>query len=245
MPPRAISKPSVPPRRGEPAKTNESRTPAAKSTATGIGWGAVANKKLEDEERKRRREEKAGNIWDFYLRDGESAIIQILNDEPLCMDGHTVFDDGKNFTFLACQLEIQKHCLMCRDDSPLTWKAGFKVLDFREKNKKGDYVYSDKPTEKRWLIGTQLAQQLKAFKDKKGKELTDMVIEITRTGAGAKDTTYNLAVALYEDDTKIEPIEWEQKFPSIEDICAPLEDDQFIDGGYTIPEPDPKNKSKK
>lgn len=221
-------KPSAPPSRRVPS-------PASKRTTSGTGWGAVVEKKVEAEQKKKAAEERKNQIWDFYLRDGESAIIQFINDEPVCMDGHNLKDQYNNFVFVPCQLDRQKHCLACRESAYLSWKAAFKVLDFREKNKKGDMVYSEKPTEKLFKVGQQLAQQIKSFVDKKGKELSEVVVEITRSGSGAKDTSYNLSIALDDDDAKIQPISWKEKFDSLEDIFSSPTDEEYMEQGYTVP----------
>ena len=81
-----------------------------------------------------------------------------------------------------------------------------------------------------------MAEQIQAFKDKRGKELTELVFEVTRSGSGTK-TTYNLEIA-YDDDTdaKIPPFKYKKhKFPDVEEICEPLTDDQLDDKDFTVP----------
>ena len=43
------------------------------------GWGAVARRQAEIAER---RSEMENQVKEFYLKDGESATIQFLHDEP-------------------------------------------------------------------------------------------------------------------------------------------------------------------
>lgn len=219
-----------------PRRGRASRKESSTKTSTGSGWGAVVKRKEEADRKREAAEERKNKIWDFYLRDGETAVIQFLDDAPYCYDGHNLKDSYGNFVFVPCQLSEQKHCLACRESSNISWKAAFKVLDYRTKNKAGDMVYTEEPTEKLWKVGQQLAQQIKAFIDKKGKDLTEVCLEVTRSGKGAKDTSYNIGLAYDEDDEKIEPIEWKHKFGPTSELCAPPDDDEYIDNGYYVPE---------
>ena len=197
------------------------------------GWGAVARRQTEIAER---REAAENTVRDFWLMEDESAIIQFLQDEPYCYDAHQVRDRNGKFIVVPCQLATSKHCVMCAENVKVTWRAAFKVLDYRGKwdSDKRKFL-NDKPVEKIWRVGATIAQQLKQIVDKKGKDLTEMVFEVTRSGSG-KDTTYNFEPAFDKDDRKMKPIDWEEQYPTAEELSQPLSDDKMDALGYTYDE---------
>lgn len=223
-----------------------STSPSAKtSSSTGRGWKAVANRKKETEEN--RANNASDNIREMWMADGETAQIQFLDDEPICMDGHTVMVKKKR-KFLPCQLATQKHCLMCQAGEKTTWKAAFKILDYRgtwNKDKDngkgkepGGFMY-DKPVEKLWYVSQTLAGQIHKMAEKKKKDLTEYVFEVTRSGAGPKDTSYNFELATDEDENTIDPImDYEQEFPSTEELTSPPTDKQLAAIGFGSEEED-------
>ena len=163
----------------------------------------------------------------------ESARIQFLQDEPYCFDAHQVKDKKGNWVIVPCQLNTGKHCVLCSEGVKQTWRAAFKILDFRgtwDKDKK--CFRNDKAIEKIWKVGSTIAQQLKQIVDKKGKDLTEMVFEVTRSGSG-KDSSYNFEQAFDDDDRKVKPIEWDEQTPSAEDLCQPPTEDEIDEAGYT------------
>lgn len=198
--------------------------------ATG-GWGGVARRKKESEARAKESE----GIKEFWLKEDEDAIVQFLDDEPVCVDGHSIKDDRGNWDFQVCQLEAHKHCLMCRAGIKKTWKAAFKILDMRGEWDKDKKKYkNNKPIEKLWYVNQTAAEQLHALKDKKKRNLSEMVIEVSRTGSG-KATAYNFAVALDEDDKRIPTVEWEPKYPSTKKLAVPLDDETLEAKGFSAP----------
>lgn len=213
------------------SRTASSRRSGGESTERASqGWGAVARRQAEIAERKDAAE---NVIRDFWLKPDESATIQFLQDEPYCFDAHQVKDRKGNWTLVPCQLNTGKHCVLCSEGIKQTWRAAFKVLDYRgswDKDKK-KFRY-DTPVEKIWKVGATVAQQLKQIVDKKGKDLTEMVFEVTRSGSG-KDSSYNFEQAFDEDDRKLKPIEWEEKAPSAEELCQPPTEDEIDEAGYT------------
>ena len=70
------------------------------------GWGAVARRQ---EEVTKRIEEAGNSLREFWLKTGESAIIQILQEEPYCFDAHQVKDKRGKWTLVPCQLNTGKH----------------------------------------------------------------------------------------------------------------------------------------
>ena len=194
------------------------------------GWGAVAKRQAEIAERKDAAE---NSVRYFWLKPDESARIQFLQDEPYCFDAHQVKDKKGNWVIVPCQLNTGKHCVLCSEGVKQTWRAAFKILDLRgtwDKDKKCFRNY--KAVEKIWKVGSTIAQQLKQIVDKKGKDLTEMVFEVTRSGSG-KDSSYNFEQAFDDDDRKVKPIEWDEQTPSAEDLCQPPTEDEIDEAGYT------------
>lgn len=193
------------------------------------GWGAVAKRQAEVSERK----DAAGSaVRDFWLKNGESAVIQFLQDEPYCFDAHQVKDKNGKWSIVPCQLNTKKHCVLCTEGVKQTWRAAFKIIDYRgswDSEKKR--FKNDTQVEKIWKVGATVAQQLKQIVDKKGKELSEMVFEITRSGEG-KDSSYNFEIAFDDDDRKMKPIDWEEQAPTAEELCQPPTEDEIDARGY-------------
>lgn len=193
------------------------------------GWGAVAKRQADIAERKESAE---NSVRDFWLKSDESAIIQFLQDEPYCFDAHQVKDKKGNWALVPCQLNNSRHCVLCSEGVKQTWRAAFKILDYRgtwDKDKKK--FKCDKPIEKIWKVGSTIAQQLKQLVDKKGKDLTEMVFEVTRSGSG-KDSSYNFEQAFDDDDRKMKPMDWDEATPSAEELCQPPTEDEIDEKGY-------------
>ena len=81
-------------------------------------------------------------------------------------------------------------------------------------------------------MGSTIAQQLKQIVDKKGKDLTEMVFEVTRSGSG-KDSSYNFEQAFDDEDRKMKPMDWDEQTPSAEELCQPPTEDEIDERGYT------------
>lgn len=224
----------MPKREEERPRRRESEDSASsKGPRKTQGWGAVAKRQADIAEK---RESAESAIRDFWLKSEESAIIQFLQDEPFCFDAHQVKDRSGNWAIVPCQLNTGRHCVLCSDGVRQTWRAAFKIIDYRgswdsEKKK----FRNDKPVEKLWKVGATIAQQLKQIVDKKGKSLTEMVFEVTRSGSG-KDSSYNFEIAFDDDDKKLRPIEWEEVAPSAEELCQPPTEDEIDEKGYSSEE---------
>lgn len=216
------------PRRGAAKKVSRGRDeddePAPKKTTTsGKGWGKVASKAKEIEDNVNNR------VNEFWLADGESAVIQFYDDEPFCTEGHTVQQKGK-YIFVPCQLTKQRHCLLCEESVTPSWKAIFKVADHRgtwDKDKRR--FKHDKVVEKVWLMPSALTEQLRTYVEKKKKSLSEVVLEITRTGSGTK-STYNIDLAWDDDlDRPMKPAKLKSELPELEEIYAPPTDDYVVE----------------
>lgn len=221
--------PELPKRRRGEATTDSEKKETLPTGKT--GWGALAARKAALKE----KGDFEDTIREFWLKDGETAVVQFITAEPYCMEGHAIKFDGGKWGFTPCQLSHQKHCLVCREGIKKTWKAAFKILDYRgtwDVDKKK--FKKDTKVEKVWYVGTKLAEQIQTIIEKRGKDLTTMVFEVTRSGGG-KDTTYNLEQAWDEEnDRKVIPIEYaEHKYGALEDICKPLSDEALEAKGFT------------
>lgn len=209
-----------------PSKSEVSRSSTGSRTQ---GWGALAKRQFE---LAKKDEENRNSVREFWLKPDESAIIQFLQDEPYCFDAHRVKDKKGKWTLVPCQLNTQRHCVLCSDGIKQTWRAAFKVLDYRGSwdSDKKKFTY-DNPVEKIWKVGSTIAQQLRQIVDKKGKNLTEMVFEVTRSGSG-KDSSYNFEQAFDDRDRKMRPMEWDEKTPSAEELCQPPTEDEIDEKGY-------------
>lgn len=218
------------PRKEEERPRRRREATSSKPERKTQGWGAVAKRQADIAAKK---EDAENSVRDFWLKSDESAIIQFLQDEPYCFDAHQVKDSRGNWAIVPCQLNTSKHCVLCSEGSKLTWRAAFKILDYRgtwDKDKKR--FKNDKAVEKIWKVGSTIAQQLKQLVDKKGKDLTEMVFEVTRSGSG-KDSSYNFEQAFDDDDRKMKPMSWEEDSPKAKDLCQPPTEDEIDEKGYT------------
>lgn len=206
--------------------------PAKKRVKSGEranGWAAVANRQKEMQKRDEERENSVGR---FFLKEDEEATIQFLTDEPYCFDAHSVRDRSGNFSTVPCGLNTGKSCSLCKDGIKTTWRAAFKVLDFRGSwNRDKKRFNNDDPVVRIWTVGSTVAQQLKQYCDKKKSDLSELVIEVSRSGGG-KDTTYNLETALDSRDRKIRPIDFDDETPDLKVLCAPPSEEDVERAGY-------------
>lgn len=198
------------------------------------GWSAVQERKERNEALDEARKKE---LQEFYLQTDEEAEIQLLVDEPIVVEGHNIKNRYGRFQFEPCQKFTQKHCLMCQEGIKLSWKAAFKILDFRgswDKDKK-EFKY-DKPVEKIWLTSPTLAAQLNAFFEKRKSKPSELSLLITAAGSG-KSKTHNIQLALDEDDRMV-PTEKgyvEQKATLLEAL-QPKDDTALEAMGFEAPQ---------
>ncbi len=199
------------------------------------GWAQIAEKK---EQMDAEKEDRANKPRDFWLKSGETANVQFLQDEPLIVEGHSIKDNKGNWRFAPCQLSVQRHCLMCADGIYKITKAAFKLLDYRgnwDKDKKK--FKNDEPLERYAVLSIGDAEKVKVIMDKKKTNLTDLVLEVNKTGSGKK-TANNFSLAFDDDDKRIYPIEFKSEYPPIEEIMAPMSNAQLEATGFSAPERD-------
>jgi hypothetical protein len=211
-------------------RAESARTPAdrRREKPKTTGWDSVVERKEELE-----NQQDFNDIRPFYLKDGETSIIQYLDEEPFAFEGHRIANGRGGWDTVPCQLEKQRHCLMCQDGEKASWNGAMRVLDYRGKwDKEAKDFTWDEPVEKLHIFGIQYAQQLKAYLDKKRKNATDLVIEISKSGSG-KTSSHNLAPALDEQDRIMQPIVWESEYASAEELVpVPSDADLAAKYGY-------------
>lgn len=191
---------------------------------TGRGWDAVSNKKALTEEL--RNTPRVSELW---LKDGEEVNIQFLDDEPYAFHAHSVKQPAGSkvpFRLVACQLSKQRHCLLCTSGNKQTWRAAFRVLDYRGKydSTSKKFLY-DAPQEKMYLVTQTVALQIKKLADKNGGRLSHIVVTVSRTGSGKSDTSYSFQKARDEDENLIPPVAGAKPtLEAPEKVYAPLSD---------------------
>lgn len=223
-----------------PKMTREGGTPSSASIevkrdseesgkVTGTGWDKVAAKKKLADERS------TSGFSTIMLRDGESARIQFLDDDPYCFNGHQSKALFGNWYVKVCQLERKKYCMMCEKGLKTIWFAAFRVLDFRgDWDKEKECFKGGEPVERVLQIKNPTAIQLKGMKERYGKRLTELVLDYTRTGAGATDTKYNFERAVDEKtEIMVKPKVWKTKMQPLREIMLPPSDNALVASGFT------------
>lgn len=220
MPPRIITKAG--------AGSSNSSSPVFKKKAGNAppqqkgGWGKVVQRKAQTEARSSKNKPVYLDIKNkFYLVDGETVTVQFLTDEPVCVEGVLLPPDHRDF--YVSRKEVDRHCPFVERNLPLQFKVAFKVLDYRgtydSKTKTHNF---DKPVEKYWLTSNTVGMQLKTLVDRKNKPLSQMVLDVTRSGAD-KNTTYNFEMSLDANDYPKRPVAFNESLPSLSDALKPLD----------------------
>lgn len=209
---RGSSSPNNKPRRGGGGGGSSSNS----------GWGDVMKKKKQIETAKKMKGNRPAYLDirnKFMVKDEETVRIQILNDEPVCVDGCNIPGD---FDFYVSRKNVDRTCPLVEHGLKPTFRAGFKVLDYRGKYDKDKRKHiGGEPEEKYWLVSNTVATQLHALMKRKGTPLTEMVLDVTRSGSD-KNTTYNFEVAT-DRKGMVEPIEdYEETLPSLKKVLKPL-----------------------
>jgi hypothetical protein len=183
------------------------------------------------------QEKSSGDLAkELIIKSGEQAIIQVLENDPYVFDAHVVKASGR-YPTLTCQKEGQAHCLMCNAGLKKTTKAAFRVLDYRGEWDKDRNKYKwGSPTERVWVMSTPVAMQLLEFVSKKGKKLSQIVLDISKSGKKTS-TRWNFEIAVDDKTDKImKPVDWEVEMAALEVVLAPKEDDELIALGFENPD---------
>lgn len=222
-------------RRTRGSSSNDEDGADTTSNITGKGWGAVIERKKQSDAKSSKNRPPYLDIKNkFWLSDGETAIVQFLNDAPLCVIGAMMPPERRDF-YVSAKSFGKRHCPMFESGLKETWRAGFKLLDQRGKwnkdTKRGENVDEDgnidmegEPVEVYWLCSQQVSSQLFTLAEKRKKKLSELVVEVTRVGGGT-DTIYQIGIARDDEDEPYEPLlDWEEKLPSLEEALKPLPD---------------------
>ena len=213
--------------RKEVTTTEPTVEPTVEKSPSKGGWGRFLNKKEEIADREANKKPR-----EFWLKDGETAVIQVLESEPYVAEFHSVRNAQGKFTLEPCQLENQKHCVLCQKGMSTSTRGVFKVLDFRGSwNKDTSDFNWDEPTEKVWLVGLSILEQLYALTQKRGQGIDKFTIEVTRSGTGT-NTRYNFSRALNDSDEPWATVTHSSDFASAKDMYAPIGDDAMLRKGY-------------
>ena len=217
---------------------NEASSNRSESTSVLSGWGAV---KRMQEAAKEREEKKDFLLREFKLQDGEEALIQILSPEPKLLDYHLIVNKNGRYENTPCQKANSKDCLMCDDKINSSLKVVFKILDFRGERVKDEdtgewgYTYdSENPVEAIWITSLTVGGQINSFIERKKRNATEMILSVTRNGKKT-DTTYNLEIALDEDNNAYQPVDWAEEKMSLEEAITPKSNEELIRDGFAQP----------
>jgi hypothetical protein len=121
-------------------------------------------------------------IQRFWMKDGETATIRFLTEEPITFYQHNVPRGGNKFDKVTCSGEDCEYC----DDGKPQFVGAFLIIDRRKyKNKEGKTI---KRSIKLLVQCQTVLSQLKHYHEKRG--LTKMDYEVTRSGSD-KNTAYN------------------------------------------------------
>lgn len=158
----------------------------------------------------------SGNFTrDFFLKDGETAVIRILRaepDEPFNIRSHFV-----NNRWVTCPQGIDgEDCPVCESGKKATNQFVFNVIDTRDFVDKNGKSHKDEV--KLWRVGIKLLKLLKRRAANYGP-LNTYDIEVTRLGSGT-NTTYDIDVLTKSIGSEIN-LTAEQVPFVLEDVLAP------------------------
>jgi hypothetical protein len=228
------TKPPPPPRAGTPSRApvpaGRANVPAAPKSG-GKGWAEVARRsKVSSLKSGSKRPAYLDIKNKFIISDGDIVTVQFLDDEPVCVKGCNV--PSANFDFYVSRKEVDKSCPMLDAGLKETWKAGFRILDYRGEYDKATKKHkpNSAPQEKIWLVSNTVATQLLDIQSRKNKPLTRMVLDVSRKGSG-KDTVYNFDTAREDpsDDESpvMKPIPHTPALPELTEVLKPLSRQQL------------------
>lgn len=180
-----------------------------------------------------------GFTLDFFLKDGESAVIRILDPESFNIRSHFVKGKG-NFT---CGQGIDgEDCPLCERGNKASNQYIYQVWDDREyEDRKG---VTHEGGVKIWRTGIRLLRQLKKLSNKFGP-LDTYDIEVSRSGK-EQDTTYSVlpeidtigsefalpeGVELYDLEDVLKPRERTDLIRALSDVKDDDDDDDNDDDG--------------
>lgn len=175
-------------RRKTAGSSNGNGSSSVDEAVSGKSWMKTG---FQAAKREMKRNEARRGSWtpEFWLKDGESADIRLLTDEPMCLYQHRVAIGTQKYAPRTC-LGEGNNCPLCKVGNKRQFVGVFKILDRREEKwtSKDGKAHAQENTVKVWRCGQRILGQLEALHAKKG-DLTSYDINMTRNGKGL-ETTY-------------------------------------------------------
>lgn len=165
-------------------KKKSKKTKEVDSSFFNTGFSSVE----ENEKRvKKAQENFKGRIQRFWMKDGETAVIRFLTEEPITFWQHTFYIPGGKVEKRTCKGE---DCEACEEGNKPQFAGAFLIIDRRSyKAKSGvNEGKTIKRTLRLLVQGQTVLAQLKHYHEKRG--LTGMDYEVSRSGSD-KNTAYN------------------------------------------------------
>lgn len=121
-------------------------------------------------------------IWEFWLKPGESADIVFTDDEPVAVWQHIHKVGEKKFLKTTCPMQ---GCVDCAERKPKIFLQYYNILDLREyTTKKGEV----RPfTKKAIPIPKEIAELLARRRQASGGSLKGKVVSVTRDNVKTAD----------------------------------------------------------
>lgn len=159
-----------------------------------------------------REAQKGRFALDFWMKDGEEALIRFREDEPVTYYEHSITVNGKRRPFTCPGEDV---CPACKKGIKRRWRAAYNVIDYRTwKDKKGVEHSHDV---KVYKCGKMVFEDLDKIDRRYG--LTSRDLTICRTGAGL-DTKYTW---FHEDPADLSREDRNKDLYDLLEVLAPLE----------------------
>lgn len=146
---------------------------------------------------------------DFFLKDGETAVVRFLDDEPVNIKAHFF-----NKRWYTCTRD--ETCPLCEKGIKATNQFVFNILDTREYT--GQDGKKRATTVKLWRVGSKLLMILRKKVSKYGP-VTGYMIEVSRMGSG-QNTAWDIDPMLETRDDEFS-LGKDQKLYEREAVLAP------------------------
>lgn len=175
----------------------------------------------------------------FYLKDGEEALIILMEDTPTVFQGHSVkrkTKAGKSFfTVEASQKTVKNSCKWekAAQQNPAIGAArnqiAFPIVDSRGSYDSATQQLDGKPAGKIFLTPLPVAKRIKKLRDEQDGSLKGKILKLSKD---AKNYTVELHM-VKQADGSYRPKEADPKMlaaiavPNIKKVYAPLEDNEI------------------
>lgn len=126
---------------------------------------------------------------DFWLKDGDDAMVRFLSNEPISIYQHRIQNGGKWVTSTC----LRDGCPLCEAGNKPQFVGVFSIIDRRKEewvDKNTGKKVSRQNTVKMWRCGTRVMGSLEKLTARRGS-LMGYDISVSRTGTST-DTIYTL-----------------------------------------------------